>query len=624
MSAQFNNGVIGEFTQSANTFVMQGNVANGGGSIIGQQVNNRGGYSPRAQSPARASIIGQQVLLPANYGASESASYAQNPITGAFVEDVDTDEEQRLEEEMIAQELKEQRAEEELEDEYEESESDEGEERDTVDDAVDDAFTDVKCTVCESGENEDELLLCDRCDKGFHTGCLNIPAIPPGDWYCPKCTRVRKEELAAALAAGAKAGANGVNGVQAQQLVAPKPGQEVLIYERVSSKGQNDAEKYGRVGMNTQNNTLLRYALENGLVVKRTVREVHSAYGPGGELKGLQELVDAASKGDCILVYTVSRFSRNVARALELLKKAHAKGAWVYAVSDAVSSHEEKFVHMLSDAQKSSELLSKIVRDARARIIQNGGYANSVAPFGSEVYRDEAGIRRLRPSESEQKVIAEIGSIRGDCHDRELLSIINDKPELLRRGKKWTLASLQKVLAVLGEPEPVYERCERAQAAREKQAVREAVKPPTKAATRKTPPVASRTRVAQARDAKFEERMYESRTSPNARQTKSVNETEALIRRQRELEAELAQLREQQRAQTTTTTSSAAATGGITFNGPVRAGRNVNVTASAHANADEFYIPPYNGSRRVPAAPQKPKLTEAEKRILRENGSTPK
>lgn len=523
-----------------------------------------------AEAAAVGDVIGQQV----NYDdTSYDVNYAQNPITGAFVDDVETDEEQRLEEEMIEQELKAQRAEEESESEEDDEESD-----DDVEQAVDD----VKCLVCDSGDNEAELLLCDRCGKGFHTGCLNIPAIPPGDWYCPKCTRVRKEELVAALAAAAKSGAKGASGVPVQQLVAPKPGQEVLIYERVSTKNQNDAENYGRVGMNTQNNTLLKYALDNGLVVKRTVREVHSAYGPGGELKGLLELVDAASKGDCILVYTVSRFSRNVARALELLKKAHAKGAWVYAVSDAVSSHEEKFVHLLSDAQKSSELLSKNVRDARARIIQNGGYPNSVAPFGSEVYRDANGIRRLRPSESEQKVIDEIVKLRVGRHERELLVLINEKPELSNRGKKWTLASLQKVLAVLGEPEPVYEECTHAQA--------KPVRP-----ARKTPPVASRTRVAQSRDAKHEEQMYESRTSPNAR--RATESTAALIRRQRELEAELEQLRKQQRAQTITTSDS----------------------------NDEFYIPPYSRrGDRAPAAPMKPKLSEAEKRRMRENDSTPK
>lgn len=45
------------------------------------------------------------------------------------------------------------------------------------------------CVVCETGTNEDQILLCDACDRGFHTYCLQprIESIPDGDWYCPDC-----------------------------------------------------------------------------------------------------------------------------------------------------------------------------------------------------------------------------------------------------------------------------------------------------------------------------------------------------------------------------------------------------------------------------------------------------
>lgn len=37
--------------------------------------------------------------------------------------------------------------------------------------------------------DEESLLLCDNCDKGYHTYCLNPPIeeIPEGDWFCPEC-----------------------------------------------------------------------------------------------------------------------------------------------------------------------------------------------------------------------------------------------------------------------------------------------------------------------------------------------------------------------------------------------------------------------------------------------------
>lgn len=41
------------------------------------------------------------------------------------------------------------------------------------------------CQFCSSGENEDKLLLCDGCDKGYHTYCFKpkMVNIPDGDWY---------------------------------------------------------------------------------------------------------------------------------------------------------------------------------------------------------------------------------------------------------------------------------------------------------------------------------------------------------------------------------------------------------------------------------------------------------
>ena len=52
------------------------------------------------------------------------------------------------------------------------------------------------CEICHSPEDEACLLLCDGCDKGFHTYCLPTPLseIPEGDWFCPNC-EVQRQEL---------------------------------------------------------------------------------------------------------------------------------------------------------------------------------------------------------------------------------------------------------------------------------------------------------------------------------------------------------------------------------------------------------------------------------------------
>ncbi|KAI6691908.1 hypothetical protein NL676_019618 [Syzygium grande] len=59
------------------------------------------------------------------------------------------------------------------------------------------SYSDVICEQCRSGDRADELLLCDKCDKGFHMNCLRpiVVKLPMGSWLCPKCVehrRVRK------------------------------------------------------------------------------------------------------------------------------------------------------------------------------------------------------------------------------------------------------------------------------------------------------------------------------------------------------------------------------------------------------------------------------------------------
>lgn len=49
------------------------------------------------------------------------------------------------------------------------------------------------CELCQGGHHEDQILLCDHCDRGFHMFCLNPPLekVPAGEWSCPLCLQAR-------------------------------------------------------------------------------------------------------------------------------------------------------------------------------------------------------------------------------------------------------------------------------------------------------------------------------------------------------------------------------------------------------------------------------------------------
>jgi zinc finger protein ubi-d4 len=45
------------------------------------------------------------------------------------------------------------------------------------------------CSVCGNSDNDDQLLFCDDCDRGYHMYCLSPPLTDPpeGSWSCKLC-----------------------------------------------------------------------------------------------------------------------------------------------------------------------------------------------------------------------------------------------------------------------------------------------------------------------------------------------------------------------------------------------------------------------------------------------------
>jgi len=47
----------------------------------------------------------------------------------------------------------------------------------------------LMCEQCGGGAYEEQIILCDRCDRGYHMFCLAPPleSVPKGQWLCPIC-----------------------------------------------------------------------------------------------------------------------------------------------------------------------------------------------------------------------------------------------------------------------------------------------------------------------------------------------------------------------------------------------------------------------------------------------------
>lgn len=77
---------------------------------------------------------------------------------------------------------------------------------DASDDAGD-AVDDAACVVCNSVDDDSNMLLCDGCDDGYHIYCCvpKLRKIPDGDWFCAEC-RPRKRSRQAKNTAHAATG----------------------------------------------------------------------------------------------------------------------------------------------------------------------------------------------------------------------------------------------------------------------------------------------------------------------------------------------------------------------------------------------------------------------------------
>ena len=51
----------------------------------------------------------------------------------------------------------------------------------------------LRCMLCGHATGAATMLVCDRCSRGWHMGCLTPPfaCIPDGKWMCQRCVRQR-------------------------------------------------------------------------------------------------------------------------------------------------------------------------------------------------------------------------------------------------------------------------------------------------------------------------------------------------------------------------------------------------------------------------------------------------
>lgn len=242
----------------------------------------------------------------------------------------------------------------------------------------------IVCLACTKGDREEVLLLCDglACDRAFHSDCIGLKAIPAGDWYCPRCIGQQVE----------------TDVEMAPEPLDDSPSGYVHVYERVSTKKQDEGP--GREGLSTQNAVILQFCLSNNLRIQKTLTDTGTGTNVA-KLTGFKDL-QKIPRRTCVLVYSVSRFGRNVRQMETALETLHQRGCYIYSVTEQVSSRDTRFMELAKQAQMESERLSDLIKASYARRREQGQYIGRVVPWSLEIYRDSNGRRRLRPSRLER------------------------------------------------------------------------------------------------------------------------------------------------------------------------------------------------------------------------------
>ena len=241
----------------------------------------------------------------------------------------------------------------------------------------------------------------------------------------------------------------------------------IHIYSRVSSMRQ---AQEGCVSLDAQQQKCVEYVQHHYPgAVPIIRREAVSARDLRNQqfFKSVADIAD----NDVIVVYNVSRFSRDSVRGIELLNTLRKRNVRIISVMEGIDSISCRaaFRTKVVEANEESDVISDRVSGAVAFIRKNGGHIGA-APFGYTVSRAETPAieggtyraRILQPNKEELGVISRI--VFYIENHTELDIVIESEPRkshrigvcnliadmlnrngALRRGEEWTAHSVKAI-----------------------------------------------------------------------------------------------------------------------------------------------------------------------------------
>ncbi len=202
----------------------------------------------------------------------------------------------------------------------------------------------------------------------------------------------------------------------------------------------------GNFSLESQKEILLKYCIENNLLVSSIEMDDGVSARNPEKLQGLQTIVRNIKPNETLLVLDLSRFARNTLGGLQILENLAQRNVRIYSVLDGMNYDTPASRHCvrttISCAQLESDIKSMKLKASIQNIRSKGGYIGSKAPFGFKIIR-EGTLRKLIKNTNEQKVIEMISKVgyKTSNMGKKNLTQIADKLNsmgLRNRGKCFT------------------------------------------------------------------------------------------------------------------------------------------------------------------------------------------
>jgi DNA invertase Pin-like site-specific DNA recombinase len=181
------------------------------------------------------------------------------------------------------------------------------------------------------------------------------------------------------------------------------------LYLRTSKPRIND----GQVSIEIQKNDMMQYCKANNIGIRGiTVDEGISARNMKN-LEGLNIILETIQTGDILMVWDISRFSRNSLQALHLLEELSLKNIYTYFMKENLTYEGAMAKHYIRQALSTAQLYSDSVSEkVKAAIQYKKSLGNYVGqPKYGYTVKNIGGIRKLVNSNKEQQNICLVNKL---------------------------------------------------------------------------------------------------------------------------------------------------------------------------------------------------------------------